>query len=107
MRVIGGRSLKDMAIIDNAAYWFAYQLDNGIPIISWHDDYYDRELYNLMDYLKVLEQAEDMREVNRETFKLRTFYEDYIQEVLSAKTETLVRSRSPDIANNLARKNHP
>ena len=47
-----------------------------------HDDPYDRELYNLMDYIKLLAQAEDVREVNRQIFHLRTFYEDYIQEFL-------------------------
>ena len=41
-----------MVLVDNAAYSFGYQVDNGIPIISWHDDKNDRELFNLMDYMK-------------------------------------------------------
>ena len=82
LRILANRKIQDIVIVDNAAYSFGYQLDNGIPIISWHDDPYDRELYNLMDYIKLLAQAEDVREVNRQIFHLRTFYEDYIQEFL-------------------------
>ena len=80
LRILQNRRLQDIVIVDNAAYSFGYHLDNGIPIISWHDDLYDRELFNLMDYLKLLAQAEDVREVNRQIFHLKTFYEDYIQE---------------------------
>ena len=82
LRIIANRRLQDIVIVDNAAYSFGYHLDNGIPIISWHDDPYDKELYNLMDYIKILAQSEDVREVNRQIFHLRTFYEDYIQEFL-------------------------
>ena len=82
LRILANRKLQDIVIVDNAAYSFGYHLDNGIPIISWHDDPYDRELFNLMDYIKILAQAEDVREVNRQIFHLRTFYEDYIQEFL-------------------------
>lgn len=83
LRVLNNRRIQDIIIIDNAAYSFGYQLDNGIPIISWHDDKYDKELYNLMDYLKALSKADDIRDINRQTFRLRTFYDDYIEQFLS------------------------
>ena len=82
LRIFANRKLSEMVIIDNAAYSFAYQIDNGIPIISWHDDTEDRELLNLIDYLQSLVDVEDIREVNFETFHLRTFYEDYMHEFL-------------------------
>ena len=85
LRIMANRRIQELVIVDNAAYSFAYQLDNGIPIISWHDDPYDRELFNLIDYMKILAGAEDIRSVNRETFHLNTFYEDYIDEFLSAE----------------------
>jgi CTD small phosphatase-like protein 2 len=72
-----------MIIVDNAAYSFAYQLENGIPIVSWHDDPNDRELMNLIDYVKALASVDDVREINDATFRLRTFYEDYINEFLA------------------------
>jgi CTD small phosphatase-like protein 2 len=77
LRIILNWDVKDIVIIDNAAYSFGYQLDNGIPIISWHDDKYDKELYNLMDYMKLLAGKVDIREQNRKVFKLYTFFEDY------------------------------
>jgi Dullard-like phosphatase family protein len=83
LRIFVNRSLKDIIIVDNAAYSFGYQLDNGIPIISWHDDPYDKELFNLMDYVKALASVDDIRDVNDQTFHLRTFYEDYINEFLA------------------------
>ena len=84
LRIFANRNLKDMIIVDNAAYSFAYQLENGIPILSWHDDPNDKELLNLIEYVKALAQVEDVRDINNSTFRLRNFYEDYINEFLAA-----------------------
>lgn len=35
LRVIN-RNLSDMILIDNAAYSYSFQLDNGIPIIPFY-----------------------------------------------------------------------
>ena len=45
LRILIDRNPKDIIIVDNAAYSFAFQLNNGIPIISWYADMEDRELY--------------------------------------------------------------
>lgn len=82
LRVLEGRSLAHTVIVDNAAYSFAYQLDNGIPIISWRNDKSDHELLNLIDYMKQLSSVEDTRTLNAEIFHLSTFYEDYITEFI-------------------------
>ena len=80
LRIFNNRRIQDLVIVDNSAYSFGYHLDNGIPIISWHDDPYDKELFNLIHYLKILAKCEDVRVLNRQYFKLRTFYDDYLQE---------------------------
>ena len=85
LRILANRNLKDVIIVDNVACSFGYQLDNGIPIISWHDDKNDKELLNLMNYLKILVEVEDIREINRKTFNLRNFYEDYLREFLNVE----------------------
>ena len=35
LRVIN-RDLKDILLVDNAAYSYAFQLDNGIPILPYY-----------------------------------------------------------------------
>jgi CTD small phosphatase-like protein 2 len=44
LRVISNRSLKNMVLVDNAAYSYIFQLDNGIPIIPFYDSKADNEL---------------------------------------------------------------
>lgn len=70
LRVILNRDLKDMVLVDNSIYSFAYQIDNGIPIISFYDDPNDEELLHLMFYMKSLANCEDVREQNRKAFEL-------------------------------------
>jgi len=92
LRILRNRDLERVVIVDNAVYSFGYQLDNGIPIISWVEDRQDRELLNLVDYMKLLAAAEDIRVLNRETFKLYSFYEDYLREI-QAQTRKARRPR--------------
>ena len=73
LRVIGNRDLKDMILIDNAAYSFGFQIENGIPIIPFYDNKDDQELRHLIPYLKFLSSVEDLREINKQTFKLHMF----------------------------------
>lgn len=48
LRVIGNRKMKDMAIVDNSVYSFGYQINNGVPIISWYSDKGDVELLSII-----------------------------------------------------------
>lgn len=43
LRVIN-RQMTDVLLVDNAAYSYAYQLDNGIPIIPYYEGKVDFEL---------------------------------------------------------------
>ena len=63
-----------MAIIDNAVYSFANNLDNGIPIIPFYENYKDQELKYLLTYLESLKYR-DIKQINRATFKLYMFKE--------------------------------
>ena len=70
LRVITNRNIEDMVIVDNSAYCFAYQLENGIPIVSWYNDTEDTELINLTQYLSTITDSKDVRINNRATFHL-------------------------------------
>jgi len=73
LRVIGNRKLEDVILIDNAAYSFGFQVENGIPIIPFYDNKNDQELKHLIPYLKSLAAAKDLREFNKQTFKLHHY----------------------------------
>ena len=67
------RDLSQVVLVDNAAYSYAFQLDNGIPIIPYYSGKQDYELTALQTYLQKLVMAKDVREVNRKTFKLHEY----------------------------------
>jgi CTD small phosphatase-like protein 2 len=52
-------------LVDNASYSYAWQVDNGIPIIPYYDNKEDKELVQLEQYLKAMAGCKDVREYNR------------------------------------------
>ena len=50
--MIRNRQLKDIILVDNAVYSFGFQLSNGIPILPFYYDKEDRELVQLVTYLR-------------------------------------------------------
>lgn len=77
LRVIN-RPLSDIVLVDNAAYSYVFQVDNGIPIVPYYEGRLDFELSSLERYLNGLVLVKDVREENRRTFKLDQYnnYED-------------------------------
>lgn len=74
LRVIGGgRHLQNMVLVDNSALSYGYQIDNGIPIVPFYHNYNDNELKNLAEYIKLLADVPDVREVNKKAFKMQIF----------------------------------
>ena len=70
LRIFHDRSLSDMVLIDNSVYSFAYQIENGVPIITFYHDKNDEELFHLITYMQGVALVDDVRTYNREAFGL-------------------------------------
>lgn len=53
LRICSNIDIDNSLIIDNNAMSFSFQIDNGIPILSF-DGYYDSELKYIQSYLRLL-----------------------------------------------------
>lgn len=69
LRVLKNRETKDVILVDNAAYSYGLQLDNGIPCIPFYDNSEDQELLKLEAYLSDLSFVEDHKSYNRNYFR--------------------------------------
>jgi len=71
LRVLKNRDLKDVVLVDNAAYSYAHQISNGIPIIPFSDDKTDTEFEELTEFLMTLLDLDDVRPYLSRYFKFR------------------------------------
>lgn len=55
------RELSQTVLVDNAAYSYAFQVDNGIPIIPYYEGKHDYELKALQSYIEKLALLKDVR----------------------------------------------
>lgn len=70
LRLIENRKLKNVVLLDNYVHSFAFNLENGVPILEWRNDREDDELLFMLGYLQELSEAPDIRTFNRERLNL-------------------------------------
>lgn len=56
------RDMKNVIIVDNSPQAYAWQPENGVPILSWFEDPRDNQLNRLVPVLERLAQVDDVRE---------------------------------------------
>ena len=71
-----GRDMARMVLVDNSPHAYGYQVDNGIPIVSWFDDKADTELLGLLPFLERLTHADDVRPLVRDEFQTHKIIAD-------------------------------
>lgn len=65
--------MKDMILVDNAFYSFAFQLNNGLPILPFYYDKRDTELQDLTEFLKEIYQVPDIKEEIKKRFRMESW----------------------------------
>jgi CTD small phosphatase-like protein 2 len=38
LRILKDKKMKDVIMVDNLCHSFGFQIENGVPILEWHDD---------------------------------------------------------------------
>ena len=71
-----GRDLSRTVLVDNSPHAYGYQVDNGIPIVSWFDDKEDTELLSLLPFLERLQNVEDVRPIVHNEFQTHKIIAD-------------------------------
>lgn len=80
LRILKGKDLKKMLLVDNLAHSFGFQIENGVPILEWHQDKNDTELKCMVPYLIEAAGADDVRVFNQR-MKLFELSEAKIEDV--------------------------
>jgi hypothetical protein len=70
LRIFENRKLEDIVIVDNTVISFAYQIDNGIPILPFKEDKDDTMLLQLIQILEDISKTDDWRGFIRRNFGL-------------------------------------
>ena len=76
------RDLSKVVIVDNSILSFAFQLDNGIPIVPFQSDKTDAIFPKVKDYILSLKNFKDYRLANLIKFGLRKLYDLNVQNFL-------------------------
>lgn len=81
LRIVSNKDLNDILIIDDLPHSFAFQIDNGIPILPYYNDPNDRELKYLAKYLLKIAKCKSLRETNKQHLRLAELGKKKIKEI--------------------------
>lgn len=72
-----------MVLVDDSVYSYALQINNGVPILKWKNNKNDEELKYLFEYLLKMHSSSDVREFNRNHFKLEKIISIAMEKLLN------------------------
>ena len=91
LRILRNVEIKNMVIIDNSIMSFAFQLENGIPILPYYDNPEDSELNFLINYINYITKFDDIRIPNMDKIKMDYFL-NAAKEDIGSSEETSILS---------------
>jgi hypothetical protein len=94
LRIFKNIDLKKIVIIDNSVLSFAFQIDNGIPILPFYDNKKDSEMLILVNYLKHLSKVDDVLKENRKFLKMEYFFKKANNDIDDSEYEDTPESSS-------------
>ena len=100
LRIIRNRGLEDIIIVDNMIPSFGLQLENGIPILDFINNRYDKELRGLEGMLLMLKEVPDVRPWLAKHLQLKhclDYSEEEFMAVRSAGKKEPFKSRKSNI----------
>ena len=97
MNIFEGFDPKNILIVDNSVMAFAYDLDNGIPILPYYDAEKDLELLFVAYYFESIYECDDLRVINKEYMKLDYYLNQAIEEYNNESDEESEDSIKDDV----------
>ena len=82
LRIIINKNQNNILIIDKNVHSFAFQIDNGIPLLPWDNDPNDLELNYLTKYLLNIGPQKNLKTINRNFFRLYEMLNIDIKELI-------------------------
>ena len=86
LRIFKNRSLENVALVDNMPHSYAFQPNNGIPILSWFSNQKDTELKYLTEFLIDAAFKDDL------TVHLKNYFK--LEELVNYSEEELLKDLS-------------
>lgn len=71
LSIFKGIDTKDIIIVDNYVYSFAFHLENGIPVVPFFGEKDDNEMVKVIRYIQSIHDKADFRDANEKIFKLK------------------------------------
>ena len=100
LRIIVNREIENILIVDNSAHCFAFQPENGIPIVPFYFDRTDSELPLLVKYVRSLAKSNSNKTLkyeNNERLSMSTYSNygtsvDFLENEFSSEIQKLKES---------------
>ena len=97
------RNLKDVIIVDNSPLAYAFDVDNGLPILSWFDNREDKELLYFQPLLKFLAKVDDVRKYIKKFIKNNSINYEIANKIIKKKNNEENKNKEK---NNLGKNNN-